>query len=268
MACMTDRHARFLGTVPSFYDSCLGPFLFEPYALDLARRIAAAPAARVLELACGTGIATRRLREAIPAGAQIVATDLNRAMIELARVNLAGADVHWRIADACALPFRDAAFDAVTCQFGVMFFPDPERAFREARRVLRPGGRLLASVWCPLPDNPAAAIAHEVLARMFEDDPPQFLRVPYGSLNAGTLRALAIEAGFANVAVARVDLPGRAPSARVVATGFARGSPLSLDLADRGADLEAVARAFEEALAPHGGDPFVSPLAALVLDAS
>ena len=265
---MTDPHARFLGTVPVFYDRCLGPFLFEPYAHDLARRLVAAQDARVLELACGTGIATLRLRGALPAGAQLVATDASGAMLEFARVKLAGADVHWRTADASALPFRDGAFDAVVCQFGLMFFPDQALAFREARRVLRPGGRFLANVWCPLEDNPAAAIAHAVLSRMFEDDPPQFLRVPFGSGNAGAMRALAIEAGFGNVTVTRVDLPGRAASARVVATGFAKGSPLSLDLLDRGADLDAVARAFEEALARHGGNPFRSPLAALVLTAS
>ena len=265
---MPDQDALFLGSIPAFYDRCLGPFLFEPYADDLARRVAATPGARVLELACGTGIVTRRLRQALPAGAVLVASDLSRAMIAIAREKLAGADVHWRVADASALPFKDGAFDTVVCQFGLMFLPDPARGFSEARRVVRPGGTFLANVWCSLDENPAAGTAHAVLLRMFEDDPPQFLRVPYGSLDAEALRRLAAGAGFANVAVTRVALVGRAESARLVANGFAKGTPLAAALEERGADLDAVADALEAALAPHDGGPFRSPLAALVLAAS
>jgi SAM-dependent methyltransferase len=268
MGGMTDRDALFLGTIPEYYDRCLGPFLFEPYAEDLARRVAATPDSRVLELACGTGIATRRLRRALPAGAQLVATDLSDAMIAIAREKLSGADVHWRTADASALPFKDGAFDTVVCQFGLMFLPDPARGFSEARRVLRPGGELLASVWCSLDENPAAGIAHALLARMFVDDPPQFLRIPYGSLDENALRALAAGAGFMTATVSRVALEGRAASARVVANGLAKGTPLASALAERGADLDAVTDALEAALASHGGDPFRSPLAALVLAAS
>jgi SAM-dependent methyltransferase len=268
MGEMTDPHAEFAGTIPAFYDRCLGPFLFEPYAADLVRRVAATPDSRVLELACGTGILTRRLRRALPPGAQLVATDLSHAMIGIARAKLAGADVHWRTADATALPFKDGAFDTVVCQFGLMFLPDAARGIREARRVLRPGGELLASVWCSLDENPSASIPHAVLTRMFAGDPPQFLRVPYGSLDADALRALAAGAGFTIATITRVEILGSAASARVVADGFAKGTPLASALIARGADLDAVAEAFAEALAPHGGDPFRSPLAALVLAAS
>jgi SAM-dependent methyltransferase len=265
---MTDPHVEFAGTIPAFYDRCLGPFLFEPYAEDLVGRLSAGPDSRVLEVACGTGIATRRLRRALPAGAQLVATDLSNAMIALARFKLVGEDIHWRTADASALPFKDGVFDAVVCQFGFMFPSNKARAFREARRVLRPGGTLLANVWCPLDENPAAAIAHAVVSRMFDDDPPRFFHVPYGAFDAGSLRSRAEEAGFASIAVSRVALWGRSASARNVALGFAKGSPLSLELTARQADLDAVASAFERELTSHGGDPFRSPLAALVLAAS
>jgi SAM-dependent methyltransferase len=268
MGAMNERDAQFLGTIPAFYDRCLGPFLFEPYAAELSRRVAATPDSRVLELACGTGIVTRRLRRALPGGAQLVATDLSDAMIAIAREKLAGADVHWRTADAAALPFKDGAFDTVVCQFGLMFLPDPGRGFSEARRVLRPGGEFLANVWCSLEENPAAGLIHAVLSRMFADDPPQFLRVPYGSLSADALRALAAGAGFATATVSHVALEGRSPSAREVADGFAKGTPLASALLTRGADLDAVADALAEALSGHGGEPFRSPLAALVLAAS
>jgi SAM-dependent methyltransferase len=268
MGEMNEKDAQFLGTIPAYYDRCLGPFLFEPYAADLSRRVAATPDSRVLELACGSGIVTRRLRRTLPGGAQLVATDLSDAMIAIAREKLAGDDVHWRTADASALPFKDGVFDAVVCQFGLMFLPDPGRGFSEARRVLRPGGEFLANVWCPLDENPAAGLIHSVLSRMFADDPPQFLRVPYGSLDADALRALAAGAGFTTATVSRVALEGRSPSAHVVADGFAKGTPLASALLTRGADLDAVADALADALSGHGGEPFRSPLAALVLAAS
>jgi SAM-dependent methyltransferase len=265
---MTDAHAQFKGSIPDFYDRCLGPFLFEPFAADLVRRLTAAPKARVLEIACGTGVLTRRLRAALPADAELVATDLNAAMLDRARQELPGADIHWRTADAAALPFKDATFDAVVCQFGYMFLPDPATGLAEARRVLRAGGTLLANVWAPLEDNPAAAIVHQTAGRMFEDNPPRFLLVPYGKLSGETMRALALAAGFANVALTRVTVLGTSSSAREVATGFAKGTPLSLEIQERGGDLDAAAAAFYQALAPHGGAPFRSPLAADVLVAS
>ena len=265
---MRDPGVEFVGTIPATYDRCLGPFLFEPYADDLVARLTARPDSRVLELACGTGILTARLRRALPRGAQLVATDISGQMIAHARRKLSGEDIHWRIADAQALPFRDGVFDAVVCQFGLMFVKDKARGFREARRVLRAGGAFLASVWSRLDENPAAGIVHEVVSRMFDDDPPQFLAVPYGSVDAGALRALAGQAGFGNVAVSHVPLPGRSASARAVADGFAKGTPLCAELTARGADLDAVATAAEQALARHGGTPFRSPLSALVLAAS
>lgn len=265
---MSEARASFQGSIPDFYDRCLGPFLFEPYAADLARRLPASPDAIVLEVACGTGVATRSLRAVLPPQAQLVATDLNEAMLDVARANLSGIDVHWRTADAGALPFKDEAFDAVVCQFGYMFLPDRAQGFREARRVLRRGGTLLASVWCPLEDNPAAAIAHDVAGRMFPDDPPQFLKTPYGSVDGEALNQLASDAGFTRIAVERVAIEGRAVSARLVATGFAKGSPLSQELLSRGAVLDDVVDALEAPLVAHGGTPFRSPMTALVLTAS
>jgi ubiquinone/menaquinone biosynthesis C-methylase UbiE len=263
-----DRSAEFQGTVPEFYDRYLGPFLFEPFAADLAGRVTSTPGQRVLELACGTGIATRRLSQALGAGAELVATDLNVAMLDVARANLRGAEVHWHVADAQELPFRDGAFDAVACQFGFMFLPDKAAGLRESRRVLRRGGRLLASIWCSLDENPAARIVNDIARRMFPQDPPRFLEVPYGMGDATTMVRLVRDAGFADVTAERVEIVGTVPSARLVATGFAKGSPLSRELLDRGADLEAVAEAFTEALAAHGGEPFRSPLAAFVVTAS
>ena len=265
---MTTPNAQFQGSIPELYERHLVPYLFEPYAHDLARRLKVGPNGRVLELACGTGALTRVVRATLPGSAQIVATDLNPGMLDVARKNLGAADVHWRTADASELPFKDGAFDAVVCQFGLMFLPDPAKGFREAKRVLGAGGMLLANVWLPMPDNPAAQIVHDVAASLAPADPPRFLNTPYGSLDPEAMRGFAAAAGFENVAIERVDVTGAAESARSVADGFAKGTPLSLELTARGIDLDAAAAAMLPPLAKHGGNPFRSPLAAYVLTAT
>ena len=177
----TDR--QFAGSIPETYDRYLGPLLFEPYARDLAARLAALAPARVLETAAGTGVATRALARALPAGAAIVATDLNRPMLDLAAARMETAEVTWQQADALALPFGDGAFDAVACQFGAMFFPDKAAAYREARRVLRRGGRLVLSVWDRIESNELAHVVDEARGGAVPGGPapvpgPRALRLP------------------------------------------------------------------------------------------
>ncbi|HEX4822911.1 MAG TPA: class I SAM-dependent methyltransferase [Candidatus Polarisedimenticolaceae bacterium] len=266
---MTEPGPRFDGNVPAFYDRFMGPFFFDPFAKETARRVAATSPSIVLEIACGTGIVTRRLRQALPPASQIVATDLNQPMLDYARARLMGADVHWRTADAQELPFKNGAFDAVVCQFGLMFVPDKEAAFREARRVIRPGGALVLATWCSLDDNPPARIASETLERLFPDDPPRFLDIPHGMHDPVVLDRLARGAGFDTVAVERVDLEASAPSARHVATGLARGTPLAGLLTDRGADFDQVIDAFARGMRDgEGAVPYSAPVAALILTAT
>ena len=136
---MSSSAAGFSGSVPALYDLHLGPVLFEPYASDLVSRLPSGDRLRVLEIACGTGIVTRRLQEALP-DAAIVATDLNEPMIDYARGAVPAPGILWQQADAQALGFDDGSFDVVVCQFGFMFLPDKVQGFREARRVLASGG--------------------------------------------------------------------------------------------------------------------------------
>src|SRR3954469_10644876 len=160
----------FAGSVPKFYDEYLVPLIFEPYAVDLAQRLAARPLGRVLEIAAGTGVVARALASALPANVSIVATDLNQAMLDQAAAVGTKRAVEWRQADAMQLPFEDSAYDAVVCQFGVMFFPDKAKAFAEARRVLRPGGLLMFSVWDRIEENEFADTVTAALASMFPAD--------------------------------------------------------------------------------------------------
>src|SRR3984893_15439184 len=178
---MTKVDTVFSGSIASIYDKYLGPLIFEPYAQDLANRLSALNAERVLETAAGTGIVTRALLRSLSPGATVVATDLNQPMLDHAAELVSSSRVSWQKADAQALPFSDATFDAVVCQFGVMFFPDKQKAYQEARRVLKAGGHFIFNVWDRLENNEFADIVTTAVSEMFPDDPPRFLaRTPHG----------------------------------------------------------------------------------------
>jgi len=260
---MTDEHARFTGSVPEFYDRELGPVLFEPYARDLAGRV---DGPRVLELACGTGIVTRRLRERLPREATLVATDLNPAMLEFAQQKLEGVGgIEFRVADAQELPFPDDTFTTVACQFGIMFVPDKDRAARKAFRVLAPGGRFVFNSWDRMERNAFMRIAHETLVAIFSDDPPLFYRVPFGFSDPAEIRSLLERNGFVDVTVENVKKEARAPHAYGLASGLIDGNPVSDAIQERGGSLKQVVATLEGNLRRQFGDgPLVSTFQAWV----
>jgi SAM-dependent methyltransferase len=235
----------FAGSIPRLYEEYFVPLIFAPYARDLAERVAARAPRRVLEIAAGTGVVTRAMRELLPESTTIVATDLNQAMLETAKqVGTAGA-VEWRQADALALPFDDASFDAVVCQFGVMFFPDRAKGFAEVRRVLRSGGTFLFNVWDRIEDNEFTDVATDALALLFPDDPPQFMRrTPHGYHDRATIERDLRAGGFSLPAqIETIAERSRAPSPRHPAIALCEGSPLRSEIEARGAGrlAEAVA---------------------------
>jgi SAM-dependent methyltransferase len=240
----TDR--IFAGSIPEVYERVLVPVLFRPYVAEMARRVADGAPRRVLEVAAGTGVLTRALAAALPA-AEIVATDLNQPMLDAAP-EVPG--VSWRQADAQRLPFADGAFDAVACQFGVMFFPDRVAAYREAHRVLTPDGRFVFATWDGLAGNDFAAVMAGAVAGCFPDDPPSFAeRIPHGYHDPRLIVRELREAGFARVELEQVAHPGRAPSAAAMAVGFCRGTPVGAEVTERDPSrLEEVVAAVESAL--------------------
>jgi SAM-dependent methyltransferase len=224
----------FAGSIPEIYDRCLGPFLFEPYAADLAERAAALAPSRILETAAGTGIVTAALARALP-GAEILATDLNPAMLAVAAGRLSSPRVSFAPADAQSLPFEDGGFDLVFCQFGAMFFPDRVAAYREALRVLRPGGAFLFNVWDRIEANPASRAVADAVAGLFPGDPPGFLgRVPFGYHDKGSVESDLRAAGFTSVEAETVARLG-AGAERDAAVGLCQGSPLRAEIEARDA---------------------------------
>ena len=224
----------FDGTIPEVYDRYLGPLLFEPYAADLARRVAAVEPQNVLEIAAGTGIVTRRLLESLARTSRLTATDLNDPMIEHARKRVGNdSRVSWRQADALNLPFEDGEFDAIVCQFGLMFFPDQLRGMREFHRVLSPGGHLFLNVWDSFEHNPIGRIIHTTIAEALPVDPPDFYRIPFGSHDVAALRRLASAARFTSVKIETLSLEGTSPSAGEAAIGLVRGNPVVNTIRER-----------------------------------
>ena len=247
------NQVQFDGSIPENYDRYLGPLIFEPYARDLVRRLPASGLGRVLELACGTGIVTHQLRERLDENTALVATDLSEGMLKFAQAKpQSSKKIEWKVADANALPFGDETFDAVVCQFGFMFFPDKDKAVSEIFRVLKPGGRLLFSVWDRVEDNDFAHVASQAINELFEGEPPKFLTIPYGYHDHYEIRTVLRRAGFVDVALARVHMKTQA-SAEDGAKGFIEGTPMSSELVKNGKDLAEVVAKVRDAIADELG---------------
>jgi ubiquinone/menaquinone biosynthesis C-methylase UbiE len=225
----------FAGSIPEIYERYLVPLIFESYALDLAKRFAKTAPVDVLETAAGTGVLTRAIAARLPASAHIVATDLNQPMLDHAMGRQPDdSRIEWKLADALALPFADQSFDVVACQFGAMFFPDKVQGYKEARRVLKPGGHFLFSVWDRISENEFADVVTEALATLFPHDPPRFMaRTPHGYHDVERIRVELNSAGFADISVDAVENKSKASSPRDPAIAYCQGTPLRNEIEAR-----------------------------------
>ncbi len=230
-----DSDKIFSGSIPEFYESYLVPLIFEPYAQDMASRVADSPAEQVLEIAAGTGVVTRAMADALKPNVRIIATDLNQSMLDHGKSIRADDKVTWQQADASNLPFADASFDTVVCQFAVMFFPDRAKAYSEALRVLKPGGRFLFNVWDHIKENEFADTVTESLCHLFPTDPPRFLaRIPHGYFNIDEIAADLFEGGFsADPDVETIAERSKASSPSIPAIAYCQGTPLRNEIESR-----------------------------------
>jgi ubiquinone/menaquinone biosynthesis C-methylase UbiE len=254
---MSADDRTFAGSIPENYDRHMVPLIFAGYARDMSQRAAALTPKSVLEIAAGSGVVTRALAPQLAPDARYVVTDLNQPMLDYAATRQdPDARISWRQADAQALPFEDETFDLVCCQFGVMFFPDRPSAYREAKRVLKPGGCFLFNVWDRIEENVLADDVTRALAAFFPNDPPRFMaRTPHGYHDTTLIRSDLAKAGFLNVAIETRADESRAPSARHAAIAYCQGTPLRNEIEARGADkLEAATEQAASAIAARHGD--------------
>jgi len=230
-----DTDKVFAGSIPKIYEEYLVPLIFEPYAEDVVNRLASRSPARVLEIAAGTGVVTRKLASAFPESVSIIATDLNQAMLDLASAVGTRRPVEWRQADAMKLPFEDSRFDAVVCQFGAMFFPEKSKAYSEARRVLRPGGVFIFNVWDRIEENEFASAVTKALESLFPHDPPRFMaRTPHGYHDPANIERDLKHGGFvATPQIRTVAARSKASSPRIAAIAYCQGTPLRNEIEAR-----------------------------------
>jgi ubiquinone/menaquinone biosynthesis C-methylase UbiE len=268
---MSETDKVFSGSIPENYDRHMVPLIFESYARDISQRVAALAPKAVLETAAGSGVVTRALAPILPPDARYVATDLNQPMLDYARAKQdTDSRIRWQKADAQALPFEDAAFDVVCCQFGAMFFPDRPSGYREARRVLRPGGCFVFNVWDRIEENVFADEATAVLGKIFPDDPPRFMaRTPHGYHDKAVINADLEQAGFRHISIETLPAVSRAPTPEYVAFAYCQGTPLRNEIEARDASkLEAATDAVAEAIRMrHGPGPVEARIQALVITA-
>ena len=268
---MANTDTKFVGPVPEIYDRFMVPLVFQPYAEDMAARVAALHPLQVLETAAGSGVVTRALAPQLAADARFVVSDLNGAMLDQAKARQGeDARIEWLVANALDLPFDDARFDVLFCQFGAMFFPDRTKGYAEARRVLKPGAPFIFNVWDSLAHNDIPAVMWSAVKAHYPKNPPQFFeRMPHGYYDQTVIRRDLEAAGFAEINIEIVTRQSHAASARDAAIALTQGTPLRMELAERDpGGLDAVTDATEAALRQRfGAGPIVGKIQALVITA-
>lgn len=261
---MSDVNSNFVGSVPKYYDSALVPIIFIDYAQELVKQVIEREPKSVLELATGTGVVTRLLRDGVSRECEIFASDLNEPMLEVARQKFkADEAVSFQTIDAMEIPFEDHSVDVVVCQFGVMFFPDKVKSYREVLRILRPGGHYFFNAWDSHAFNPFAAVGQRVVEEAFPDDPPGFYKVPFHYHDAEEMKRDMNDAGFSSVEVERKQIKKKIPSQESFAKGFIYGNPIGEEIRMRGGDPDAMVEKVRDAMeAEFGKDPAEMPLSA------
>jgi len=257
---------EFTGSIPRHYEEFLAPMFFEPYAIEVSKRINTSGVQTVLELACGTGRVTRHLRNVIPSDAKLIASDISPDMLAIAKEKLGSSNIDWQIIDAQELAFNDNTIDLVVCCFGYMLVPDRSKAFAEAYRVLRPGGMLLFSTWDKLEVNAASYVYRTIAKKYLTETLPETYRLPFSMNDDEEIKRDLKQTGFSKIVVERVEKVCVSPSAREAANGLTQGGMIYNEIMKRNpAWINEIKETVEKELAEKfGASPMKAPMRALI----
>ncbi|HTE13023.1 MAG TPA: class I SAM-dependent methyltransferase [Chitinophagaceae bacterium] len=251
------------------YDQFFGPLFFEPYAIEVAKRIDPGPVAVALEIAAGTGRVTRHVRERIVASAKLIASDISAAMLDEAKKQLSHLNIEWQHINAQQLPFNDNSIDLVVCCFGYMFVPDKPKAFAAVYRVLRPGGMFLFTTWDRLEQNAASFITRSIAKEYLEEPLPASYNVATSMYDEAVIKSLLQDAGFSKISIEKVQQFSVSPTAKEAANGLVEGGPFYKEIKKLNpAWIEEIKMKVEKELAEKFGTaPMVAPISALISQA-
>ena len=251
------------------YEHFLGPLFFEPYAIEVAKRIDPAPVSVALEIAAGTGRVTRHIRERIAASAKLIASDISEEMLAEAKKKLSHLDIDWQIIDAQQLPFSDNSIDLVVCCFGYMFVPDRPKAFAEAYRVLRPGGVFLFTTWDKLEHNAVSYTSRAVAERHLEGPLPESYNLAVSMSDEDAIRPLLEDAGFSKIFIEKVAQLSVCATAKEAATGLVEGGFVFKEIRQRNPERidEIKTRLEKELSEKFGAAPMIAPMSAVISQA-
>jgi ubiquinone/menaquinone biosynthesis C-methylase UbiE len=247
------------------YDNFLGPLFFEPYAIEVAKRIDPSPVSIALEIAAGTGRVTRHIRERIAPSAQLIASDISEEMLAEAKKQLGHLAIDWQHIDAQQLPFSDNSIDLVVCCFGYMFVPDKPKAFAEAYRVLKPGGMLLFTTWGKLEHNAASYTSRSIAEKYLKRPLDESYDVAVSVFDEDVIRPLLEEAEFSKISIEKVEQFSICETAKEAATGFVDGGFVFKEIRQRNPEwIDEIKAELEKELSEKfGAAPMIAPMSAI-----
>ena len=251
------------------YDEFFGPLYFEPYAIEVAKRIDPAGVSIALEIAAGTGRVTRHLRKRLPVSTKLIASDISEDMLAVAKKKLSDLDIEWQSIDAQALPFNNHSIDLVVCCFGYMFVPDRAKAFAEAYRVLKPGGLFIFTTWDNLESNGASYTSRSIAEKYLDEPLPQSSNLATSMSEEAVIKPLLLDAGFSNISIEKVALFSVSATAKEAAHGLVEWGPLSQRIREQNpAWIDEIKKEVEKELAKkYGAAPMVAPISAVISQA-
>ncbi|MBT3240914.1 MAG: methyltransferase domain-containing protein [Chloroflexi bacterium] len=268
---MDKSSIAFTGTIPEYYDKYFVPIIFEEYAENLAGRVSIPDGGNVLEIAAGTGVATKHLRDKLSPNVQLVITDINPSMLEKAKSKFSDDEnMIFQKEDASNLSFADNSFDTIISQFSMMFFPDKLSSLIEAKRVLKLGGKYIFNIWDSFEHNHVAETIHETVLRLSPNNPIKFFDVPYSYYQIDEIKRILYEAGFGDITISVLPRVSKAPDAKTVAKAFIEGSPVSLQIIDyEGLELADAVNKVERAISKkYGTGEIEGKMQAIVFEAT